>query len=268
MLQAELRNSTKCLRVTTGAISSAAALGGPIVRDKAHYFAAYQRTDTQCNCGLSTVLNWMVLTARRIAKRSVHDEVMLQMSAHSAVRYGRNTQNAATARTPTRTASGWGGQRQQVQLGEPQSQLGARGGRLNEFDFRVPPFRNHIGPRIPSGVSEQGVRRPNINTPQTTEQHNYQFRLLVARHGHGRLRPMTAGASFINEPRLFITFNSGKRAAIRASHQRREWTDSSTVTLNDGDASANIPRNMYVFTRRTDGHPTDSAHRQHRLCMI
>ncbi len=63
---------------------------------------------------------------------------------------------------------------------------------------------------------------------------------------------MKAGVNFINEPRLFITFNSGKGVA-----QHTYLTDDingpiSNVTLNDGDASANIPLKQYAFYVQDD----------------
>ena len=63
---------------------------------------------------------------------------------------------------------------------------------------------------------------------------------------------MKAGVNFINEPRLFITFNSGKGVA-----QHTYLTDDingpiSNVTLNDGDASANIPLKQYAFFMQDD----------------
>ena len=51
------------------------------------------------------------------------------------------------------------------------------------------------------------------NTPQTTEQKKWQFRDDFSWHltGKGGVgHDMKAGVNFINEPRLFITFNSGK----------------------------------------------------------
>ena len=58
------------------------------------------------------------------------------------------------------------------------------------------------------------------------------------------------GVNFINEPRLFITFNTGKgvRARTRTSTNNVNGPIS-TVTLNDGDASANIPMKQYAHVR-------------------
>ena len=70
---------------------------------------------------------------------------------------------------------------------------------------------------------------PNVNTPQTTEQKKYQFRDDFSWHvtGMGGLgHDFKAGVNFINEPRLFITFNTGEgRDLQHAPDQRRERTD-------------------------------------------
>ena len=54
-----------------------------------------------------------------------------------------------------------------------------------------------------------------------------------------------AGVNFINEPRLFITFNTGK-GVISYTHLTNDVNGPiSNVTLSDGDASANIPTKQY-----------------------
>ena len=56
---------------------------------------------------------------------------------------------------------------------------------------------------------------------------------------------LKAGVNFINEPRLFITFNTGKGdLAFTHLHERSERPDS-TASLNDGDCHANIPTKQF-----------------------
>ena len=63
---------------------------------------------------------------------------------------------------------------------------------------------------------------------------------------------MKAGVNFINEPRLFITFNSGKGVAQNVYLTDNPNGPIGTVTLNDGDASANIPLKQYAFYVQDD----------------
>ena len=91
------------------------------------------------------------------------------------------------------------------------------GSKLNEFIFQYADFANNI-----SANSQRSVRRSsrtaspigqNPNTPQTTEQKKWQFRDDFSWHitGKGGVgHDFKAGVNFINEPRLFITFNTGK----------------------------------------------------------
>ena len=53
------------------------------------------------------------------------------------------------------------------------------GGKLNEFVFQYSYFLNHIAENsnLPTETFPNGVSiGQSINTPQTTEQHKYQFR--------------------------------------------------------------------------------------------
>ena len=125
------------------------------------------------------------------------------------------------------------------------------GSKLNEFIFQYADFRNHIGANstdpyelFPNGVAVG----QSPNTPQTTEQKKWQFRddFSWAVTGMGGLgHDFKAGVNFINEPRLFITFNSGK-GVLQHTHLTDDRNGPiSLVTLNDGDASANIPLKQY-----------------------
>ena len=130
--------------------------------------------------------------------------------------------------------------------------------KLNEFIFQYADFANNITARsqdpfrqFPNGV--QIGQSPN--TPQTTEQKKWQFRDDFSWHltGKGGVgHDMKAGVNFINEPRLFITFNSGKGVPQNVYLTDNPNGPIGTVTLNDGDASANIPLKQYAFYVQDD----------------
>src|SRR5581483_4065948 len=87
------------------------------------------------------------------------------------------------------------------------------------------------------------------NAPQTTEQKKFQFRddfsWSVAGHG-GIGHQFKVGANWIHEPHLFITFNAGK-GSVQYTHLDNTTTGPiQTITLNDGDAHANIPLEQYA----------------------
>jgi hypothetical protein len=132
------------------------------------------------------------------------------------------------------------------------------GSRLNEFIFQYADFRNHIGANsgdptqnFPNGVSIG----QNGNTPQTTEQKKWQLRDDFSWHmeGMGGLgHDFKTGVNFINEPRLFITFNTGTN-----DYTYNHLTDDlngplSTITRNGGAAEANIPLKQYAWYIQDD----------------
>jgi outer membrane receptor protein involved in Fe transport len=66
-----------------------------------------------------------------------------------------------------------------------------------------------------------------------------------------------AGVNFINEPRLFITFNTGK-GVIQYNHLTPDVNGPiSNVTLNDGDSAANIPVKQYATYVQDDWRVSD-----------
>ena len=88
----------------------------------------------------------------------------------------------------------------------------------------------------------------NINAPQTTEQRKYQFRddFSWRKSGWGVGHDFKAGANFIHEQRLFITFNSG--AGIpQFTHNTNDRNGAiSTVTLSGGANHADMPLKQFA----------------------
>ena len=137
------------------------------------------------------------------------------------------------------------------------------GSKLNEFIFQYADFENHIDSRttapqqtFPNGVSI-GY---NTNTPQTTAQHKYQFRDDFSWHvtGKGGLgHDMKAGANFIHEPRLYVTFSSGSADYAYTMLDNDPNGPISRVTRNKPGASANLPMDQYGFYIQDDWRVTD-----------
>ncbi len=100
----------------------------------------------------------------------------------------------------------------------------------------------------------------NGNTPQTTQQKKWQFRDDFSWHvtGMGGLgHDFKAGVNFVNEPRLFITFNTGKGAIFNTHLTNDVHGPISDVTLSDGDASANIPMKQFATYVQDDWRVSD-----------
>jgi hypothetical protein len=239
------------------------SFGGPIVRDKAHYFIALERTQqdtTQAvnTQGLFPQLDGVYATPYR--ENLLTTKVTSQMSpAHYlSIRYGRNTNSQPYGADASTAPNGWGDSTNKFNSINVNHNWVLGGAKLNEFIFQYADFRNHIGAASTDpyqSFPNQVFVGQSINTPQTTEQHKFQFRddfsWRVAGMG-GLGHDFKTGVNFINEPRLFITFNSGKGVYQYTHLDNNPNGPISNVTLNDGDASANIALKQYAFYVQDD----------------
>jgi hypothetical protein len=243
------------------------SFGGPIIRDKAHFFAAVERTvqdTTQAvnTFGLFPDLEGVFATPYRENLLTVKGTTQLSPQQYLAVRYGRNTNTQPYGADSLTTPNGWGDSENKFNSFNLNHNWTLGGSKLNEFIFQVADFRNHIGAAsqdpyqaFPTNSVFTGQ---SVNTPQTTEQKKYQFRNDFSWHksGWGGLgHDFKTGVNFINEPRLFITFNSGKGVLQYTHLDSTVDGPLSNVSLNDGDASANIPLKQYAWFMQDDWHP-------------
>jgi outer membrane receptor protein involved in Fe transport len=244
------------------------SFGGPIIQNRAHFFAAYERTqqDTQqtvTTLGLFPDLDGVFPTPSRENLFTGKVSSNLTPSQFASVRYGRNTNsqvyNAATRSVP----ENWGDSVNSFNSINLNHNWVLGGSKLNEFIFQYADFENHIDSRttapqqtFPNGVSI-GY---NTNTPQTTAQHKYQFRDDFSWHvtGKGGLgHDMKAGANFIHEPRLFVTFSSGSADYAYTMLDNDPNGRISRVTRNKPGSSANLPMDQYGFYVQDDWRVTD-----------
>ena len=175
----------------------------------------------------------------------------LTASQYMSVRYGRNTNsqvyNAQTRLVPT----SWGDSQNKFNSINLNHNWALGGTKLNEFVFQYADFSNHIDARTDAALNifPNGVRvGANANTPQTTEQHKFQFRddfswNLTGLGGQGHA--FKAGINYIHEPRLYVTFASGSKA-YTYTHLTNDLNGPITlVTRNKEGSSANLPMDQY-----------------------
>ena len=244
------------------------SFGGPILKDKVHYFGAAERTqqDTKqvvSTSGLFPNLDGTFDTPYRETLFNIKATANVTSNNFLSVRYGRNQNSqpyGADAQTPV---SGWGDSDNSFNSVNVNHNWVIGGSKLNEFIFQYADFANFISARSqdPYQLFPNGVAiGQSPNTPQTTEQKKWQFRDDFSWHitGMGGIgHDLKTGVNFINEPRLFITFNSGK-GVVQNTHLTDDVNGPiSLVTLNDGDASANIPLKQYAFYVQDDWAVTD-----------
>jgi hypothetical protein len=244
------------------------SFGGPIVKDKIHYFAAVERTQQNTfqvvsTKGLFPSLDGTYATPYRETLFNVKATANVTPSNYLSVRYGRNQNSQPYGAANNRAPSAWGDSKNQFNSINMNLNSVVGGSRLNEFIFQYADFSNGItaASTLPYQLFPNGVAvGQSPNTPQSTQQKKYQFRDDFTWHvtGKGGIgHDFKTGVNFINEPRLFITFNSGKDVP-----QLTYLTDNvngpiSNITVNGGDASANIPLKQYAFYLQDDWAVTD-----------
>lgn len=239
------------------------SFGGPIRRDKAHFFFAAERTKQDTfqvvnTDGLFPESDGIFATPYTETLLTGKVTASVTPSQYLSVRYGRNQNSQPYGADPQTPPSGWGTSENSFNSANLNHNWVLGGSRLNEFIFQYADFRNHIGANsndlyqiFPNGVAIG----QSPNTPQTTEQKKWQLRddfsWSVAGMG-GLGHDFKAGVNFINEPRLFITFNTSK-GVLQHTHLTDDLNGPlSVVSLNDGDSSANIPLKQYALYFQDD----------------
>ena len=232
------------------------SFGGPIVRDKAHYFAAFERTqqDTKQSVntqGLFPAQDGVFTTPYRENLFTGKVSTQVTPSQFLSVRYGRNTNSQVYGAGTKNPQENWGDSINEFNSINVNHNYVLGGSKLNEFIFQYADFANNVAARtgapqetFPNGV----VIGYNTNTPQTTEQKKYQFRDDFSWHmsGMGGLgHDFKTGVNYINEPHLFVTFASGSSDYAYTHLTNDKNGPISTVTRNKPGASANLPMKQF-----------------------
>jgi outer membrane receptor protein involved in Fe transport len=244
------------------------SVGGPILKDRAHFFGAVERTqlDTEQvvdTLGLFPDKNGIFTTPVRENLLTVKGTTNISPAQYLTVRYGRNTNSQPYGAGPTATVDNWGVSDNSFNSINVNHNWVLGGSKLNEFIFQYADFGNTISANsldpyqaFPNGVTIG----QNPNTPQLTQQHKWQFRDDFSWHivGMGGLgHDLKTGVNFINEPRLFITFNVGTGGYAYQHLDNNVNGPISQVTLQGGAAEANIPTKQFSVYIQDDWRVTD-----------
>ena len=231
------------------------SIGGPIALNRAHYFAAVERTQQDTKQQVNTLGLFAAQDGSYdipVRETLLTGKVTWNLTPqhYLAVRYGRNDNSQPYGAGLRAAPSGWSTSKNTFNSINANVNSVLGGSKLNEFIFQYADFRNNIplSSSDPWLVFPNGVTGgANPNTPQSTEQTKWQFRddFSWSVTGFGGLgHDFKAGVNWIHEPHLFATFNGGTQP------QYTFTADSLTaplqlVTFNGGTADVNIPFDQY-----------------------
>ena len=243
------------------------SFGGPIVQNKAHFFGAIERTNQDTfqsvtTKGLFPDQDGVFGTPYRETLATVKATTNLNASQYLSVRYGYNKNSQPYGVNANTPVGGWGQSTNKFNSVNINHNTVLAGAKLNEFIFQYADFANAISANsldpaqtFPNNVSIG----QNINTPQATQQKKYQFRDDFSWHmaGLGLGHDFKSGVNFINEPHLFLTFNTGTGGYSYTHLDNNINGPLSSVTLNGGSAEANTPMKQYAAYVQDDWRVTD-----------
>lgn len=239
------------------------SFGGPILKDRAHFFGAAERTQQDTfqvvnTLGLFPQFDGEHATPYRENLLTGKVTTNVTPSQYLAVRYGRNTNSQPYGARALSAPNNWGTSANSFNSINLNHNWVLGGSKLNEFIFQYADFRNHISANSgdPQHTFANSVRvGQNTNTPQTTEQKKWQFKndFSWQKGGWGGLgHDFKVGVNFIHEPHLFLTFTEGTND-YAYTHGDNDINGIITgVSINGGLAEANIPLDQYAMYFQDD----------------
>jgi hypothetical protein len=242
------------------------SLGGPVVLNKVHYFAAYERTQqdtTQAvnTFGLFPAQEGVFNVPFRENLFTAKVTTTLSPAHYLSVRYSHDDNSQPSGAGPTTVHSAWSTSTNRFESVNVNHNWITGGAALNEAVFQYSRFRNDTpvtaqGPTLqfPNGVFAGG----SPTAPQSTEQDKWQYRddFSWMRSGFGLSHQFRTGVNWTHEPRLFAEtaqFTSGyfllRDNDINGPVRR--------VLKIGGNVSSNIPLDLYGLYGQDDWRVTD-----------
>jgi hypothetical protein len=244
-----------------------ASIGGPIVKDKAHFFGTFERTDRKTNFteGPDVAAIYPNLAGAVVSipfkDTLVAAKVTADISASQflQVRFGYQKNSDKYGAAPTNTPDDLGtvANKYTSILGGHQAQISAKA--LNEFLFQYSKFDNTIAPDstnptiyFPNGV----ISGQNFNTPQSTHQTKYQFKddFSYSADIGGQTHDFKFGINVIHEPNLSGDFSTGLSPQFTVS-ENSVTAPVTNITQNGGFFGQSTPVNQYSVYLQDDWRP-------------
>ena len=230
------------------------SFGGPIVRNRLHYFAAYERT--------SQDTNQVVNTAMFADQNGVHEipfrqnlftgkvTAHMRPEHHLAFRVGVERSSQVTGAGPKFAPSTWHYGHNTFSSINASHNWIAGAAALNELVVQYADATIDI-PRTTSGPSiatfDGMTRGGSTIAPQKTQQRKWHIRddfsWTSSRLG-GLVHQFKAGGSWIHEPRLFLATTQGNSGLITVTEDR---VDAPVIMVQvlGGNLEGSLPMDMY-----------------------
>ncbi|HEY6929030.1 MAG TPA: TonB-dependent receptor, partial [Thermoanaerobaculia bacterium] len=245
-----------------------ASIGGPIVKDAAHFFATYEKTDRKTNFtespdvaviypNLAGVVVPIPFKDELVAAKVTYDASATQF-LQARFGYQKNSDKYGAAPTNTPDNLGTVNNKYTSILTGWQSQVSAKS--LNEFVFQYTKFDNTISPDsnnptiyFPNGV----ISGQNFNTPQSTHQTKYQFKddFNYSTEIAGQSHDFKFGINFIHEPNLSGDFSTGVANPQFTVSDNSVTAPVTNITQNGGFFGQSTPVNQYSIFLQDDWRP-------------
>jgi len=239
------------------------SFGGPIVKDKVHFFGTYERTQRTTNYtvntdgaipgadGAVTALPFRDNLASGKVTWDINPKQFLQ------VRFGyqKNSDKYGASPLATPTALGTVANEYWSMLAGHTTQVGAGG--LNDFVFQYTKFDNTISAdsKDPTLIFPNGATSgQSLNVPQATHQEKWQVKdeYSFGRDFGGKRHDFKTGLNFVFEPTLGGDFSTGVDApqfTLKTNDVNGPVTD---ITQNGGNLTYSVPVNQYSFFFQDD----------------
>jgi len=245
-----------------------ASLGGPIIKDKAHFFVTYEKTKRDTSYIINTGGVLPTLDGQSIPVPFEDELVTAKVTADPSptqmlqVRYGYQKNADKYGQSPLAAPSSLGtvANKYSSILAGHTAQIGSD--MLNEFVFQYTKFDNTISadsndPYIyfPSGVHFG----QNINTPQSTHQVKYQYKddFSWSQTLGGRRHDFKAGFAYLNEPTLGGDFTTGTSGQYSLAEDRL-GSPVTDITVYGGFAGDKTPIKGYNGYVQDDWYASDN----------
>ena len=193
------------------------SVGGPIVKDKAHFFVTAERfqTDQQGPIDSGGIFPNLDGTSIAVPQRDTlftgKFTSNIDPKQYLTVRYGQQKTTAVYGNAPYYAPNARGQVTNTFHSLLASHSYVVTENKLNEFVFQYADFKDVIAPASedPTEIFPSGFYfGQNINTPQSTQQKKYQFKDDFS-FTSGSNHHFKTGINFVHEPTLGGTFSSG-----------------------------------------------------------